>query len=173
MSAYFIISERRHITGTAEPLLSGLMTGCHWPDNQISRIIEDDLLMRPYVYVKTVWRITSYSTLFILKRNTGNCFYLLSYVCLLGIFLEKVHQKTLFRTTRFCLFTCYFLFGCRYTNGYRLTTPPTHWKCRGTAYRCEARLIEFTVNRSPDHRGSTVFVVYLFLLLLTENPCEN
>jgi hypothetical protein len=25
-----------------EPLLSGLMTGCRWPDNQKSRIIEDD-----------------------------------------------------------------------------------------------------------------------------------
>jgi hypothetical protein len=27
---------------TAEPLLSGLLTGCRWPDNQKSRIIEDD-----------------------------------------------------------------------------------------------------------------------------------
>jgi hypothetical protein len=61
--------------------------------------------MPPYVYVKIIWRITSYSTLFILKRNTGNCFYLLLYECLSGIFLEKVHQKTLFRTMCFRLFT--------------------------------------------------------------------
>jgi hypothetical protein len=27
---------------TVEPLLSGLMTGCRWQDNQKSRIIEDD-----------------------------------------------------------------------------------------------------------------------------------
>jgi hypothetical protein len=26
---------------TIEPVLSGLMTGCHWPDNDKSRIIED------------------------------------------------------------------------------------------------------------------------------------
>jgi hypothetical protein len=61
--------------------------------------------MPSYVYVKTIWRITSYSTLFILKSNTGNCIYLLSYVRLSGIFLEKVRQKTLFRTTRFRLST--------------------------------------------------------------------
>jgi hypothetical protein len=59
-----------HIINTAEPLLSGLMTGCRWPDNQKSRIIEDD----PYVRLS-------------------------------GIFLEKVRQKTLFRTTHFRLFT--------------------------------------------------------------------
>jgi hypothetical protein len=57
------------------------------------------------MYFKIIRRITSYSTVFILKRNTGNCFYLLSYVRLSGIFLEKVRQKTLFRTTRFDLFT--------------------------------------------------------------------
>jgi hypothetical protein len=28
-----------------EPLLSGLMTGCHWPDNNRSRIIEHDAKM--------------------------------------------------------------------------------------------------------------------------------
>jgi hypothetical protein len=61
--------------------------------------------MPPYVYVKIIWWITSYSTLFILKRNTGNCFYLLSYVCISGNFLQKVHQKTLFRTMHFRLFT--------------------------------------------------------------------
>jgi hypothetical protein len=27
---------------TVEPLLSGLVTGCHWPDNKKSRIIVDD-----------------------------------------------------------------------------------------------------------------------------------
>jgi hypothetical protein len=27
---------------TVEPLLSGLTTGCHWPDNLKSWIIEDD-----------------------------------------------------------------------------------------------------------------------------------
>jgi hypothetical protein len=27
---------------TVEPLLSGLMTGCRWPDNKKSRIIEDE-----------------------------------------------------------------------------------------------------------------------------------
>jgi hypothetical protein len=110
--------------------------------------------MPPYVYVKIIWRITSYSTLFILKRKTGNCFYLLSYVRLSGIFLEKVRKKTPFRTT----LTCHFLFGCRYTNGYPLTNPPPHWEWRGTAYRLEARLIEFTVNRSPDNRGSIVLI---------------
>jgi hypothetical protein len=36
--------ERRHILKyTVEPILSRLMTGCHWPDNKKSRIIEDDL----------------------------------------------------------------------------------------------------------------------------------
>jgi hypothetical protein len=30
------------ICDTVEPLLSGLMTGCRWPDNKKSRIIEDD-----------------------------------------------------------------------------------------------------------------------------------
>jgi hypothetical protein len=89
---------------TAEPLLSEIMTGCRWPDNKKSWIIENDLLMPPHVYVRIIWRITSYSTLFILKRNTGNCFYLLSYVRLSGIFLENVRKKTLFRTTLFCLF---------------------------------------------------------------------
>jgi hypothetical protein len=59
----------------------------------------------PVLYVKIISSITSYSTLFILKRNTGNCFYLLSYVRLSGTFLEKSRQKTLFRTTRFRLFT--------------------------------------------------------------------
>jgi hypothetical protein len=115
--------------------------------------------MPQYVYVEIIWRITSYSTLFILKRNTGNYFYLLSYVRLSGTFLEKVRQKTLFRTTRFRLFTrsLAIFFGCRYTKGYPLTTPPAHWKWRGTAYRWEARLIEFTVNRSSDNRGSTLF----------------
>jgi hypothetical protein len=39
---------------TVECLLSGLMTGCHWPDNKKSRIIEDDLLMSLYVYVKII-----------------------------------------------------------------------------------------------------------------------
>jgi hypothetical protein len=61
--------------------------------------------MPPYVYVKIIWRITSYSILLMLKRNTGNCFYILSYVRLSGIFHEKVRQKKLFRTTRFRLFT--------------------------------------------------------------------
>jgi hypothetical protein len=61
--------------------------------------------MPPYVYVKIIRQITSYSTLFILKRTTGNCFYLLSYVRLSGIFLEKVHQETLFKTMCFRLFT--------------------------------------------------------------------
>jgi hypothetical protein len=46
------------------------MTGCRWPDNQKSRIIQDD----PYLRLS-------------------------------GIFLENVRQKTLFRTTRFHLFT--------------------------------------------------------------------
>jgi hypothetical protein len=101
--------------------------------------------MPSYVYVKIILRITSYSTLFILKRNTGNCFYLLSYIHLSGMFLERVHQKTLYRTTHFLFIhslTCHFLFGCRYTNGCPLTTPPAHWRWRGTAYRWEARLIE-------------------------------
>jgi hypothetical protein len=31
--------------GTVEPLLSELMTSCHWPDNKKSWIIEDDLKM--------------------------------------------------------------------------------------------------------------------------------
>jgi hypothetical protein len=88
---------------TVEPLLSGLMTGYHWPDNR--RWPENNLLMPPYVYVKIIGQITSYSTLFILKRNTGNCFYLLSYVRLSGIFFEKVRQKT-FRSMCFCLSTC-------------------------------------------------------------------
>jgi hypothetical protein len=46
------------------------MTSCRWPDNQKSRIIEDN----PYVRLS-------------------------------GIFLEKVKQRTLFRTTHFRLFT--------------------------------------------------------------------
>jgi hypothetical protein len=33
----------RRLRGTVEPLLSGLMTGCRWPDNKKSRIIEDNL----------------------------------------------------------------------------------------------------------------------------------
>jgi hypothetical protein len=93
---------------TVEPLLSGLMTGCRWPHNKKSWINDDDPkqpVNAPVLYVIIIWQITSYSTLFILKRNTGNFFYLLSYVCLSGIFLEKVRQKTLFRTTRFRLFT--------------------------------------------------------------------
>jgi hypothetical protein len=98
---------RGNLANTLEPLLSGLMTGCHWPDNKKSRIIEDDPkrpVNTPVLKVKIIWQITSYSTLFILKSNTGNCFYLLPYVRLLGIFHDKVRQKTLFRTTRFRLF---------------------------------------------------------------------
>jgi hypothetical protein len=59
--------------------------------------------------------------------------------------------------------TCHLHFGCRYTNGYPLTTPPAQW--RGNAYRWKARLIEFTVNRSPDNRGSTVFVSIFFFIV--------
>jgi hypothetical protein len=115
-------------------------------DNQ--RQPENDLLMPPYVYVTIIWQITSYSTLFILKSNTGNCFYLLLYVRFSGIFLEKVHQKT-FRTTCFHLFTYHFLFGCWYTNGYLLTALPAHWKWRGTANWWEARLIEAWIIEVP------------------------
>jgi hypothetical protein len=32
----------RHLISTAEPVSCGLMTGCRWPDNQKSRIIDDD-----------------------------------------------------------------------------------------------------------------------------------
>jgi hypothetical protein len=67
------------------------MFGCRWPDNR--RRPDNDLLMPMYVYVKIIWRITSYSTLFILKRNTGNCFYLLSYVRLSESFLKKSVRK--------------------------------------------------------------------------------
>jgi hypothetical protein len=98
--------------------------------------------MPPYMYVKIIWWITSYSMLFILKRNTGNHFYLLLYVRLSGTFLEKVHQKMLFITMRFRLFTCHFLFGCLYMNGYPLTTPLRTNNWSGTAYWWEARLIE-------------------------------
>jgi hypothetical protein len=31
-----------YLAYTVETLLSGLMTGCRWPDNKKSRIIEDD-----------------------------------------------------------------------------------------------------------------------------------
>jgi hypothetical protein len=34
---------RTRFTSTVNPLLSGLMTGCRWPNNKKSRIIEDDL----------------------------------------------------------------------------------------------------------------------------------
>jgi hypothetical protein len=101
--------------------------------------------MPPYVYVKIIWRITSYSTLFILKRNTCNCFYLLSYVCLSGIFLENVHQKTLFRTTPFRLFTrsrAIFFSGVNIQTTIHSQTLPAHWKWRWTAYQWEAWLIE-------------------------------
>jgi hypothetical protein len=117
--------------------------------------------MPPYMYVKIIWRITGYSTLFILKRNTGNWFYLLSYVRLWGIFLEKVRQKMLFRTTCFCLFTrslAILFSGVDIRMAIRSQLPPVHWKWRGTAYRWEAWLIEFTVNQSPDDRGSSVLV---------------
>jgi hypothetical protein len=47
-----------YIIYTVEPLLSGLMTGCHWPDNKKTWIIErqpeNNLLMCPYVYVKII-----------------------------------------------------------------------------------------------------------------------
>jgi hypothetical protein len=36
---------------TLKPLLSGLMTGCRWPDNIKSRIIEDD----PYVRLSGIF----------------------------------------------------------------------------------------------------------------------
>jgi hypothetical protein len=52
-----------------EPLLSGLMTGFRWPDNKKSRIIEDDLLMPLYIYVKIIWRITSYRTIIYFKKE--------------------------------------------------------------------------------------------------------
>jgi hypothetical protein len=61
------------ISYTVDRVLSWLMTGCCWEDNQ--RWPENDLLMRPYVYVKIIWWIISYSTLFILKRVTGDGFY--------------------------------------------------------------------------------------------------
>jgi hypothetical protein len=44
----------RRVHVTVEPLLSGLMTGCRWPDNKKSRIIENDLLMPPNVYFKII-----------------------------------------------------------------------------------------------------------------------
>jgi hypothetical protein len=69
-------------------------------------------------------------------------------------FLKKSIRKRCLepRTFVYSLVTCHFLFGCRYTNGYPLTTPPAHWKWRGTAYRWEAWLIEFTVNQTPDNK---------------------
>jgi hypothetical protein len=101
---------------TVEPLLSGLMTDCRWQDNLKSRIIEDDPkrpVNAPILYVKIIWWITSYSTSFILKRNTGNWFYVLSYVRLSGIFLEKVRQKTLFSfLAPFQLYWCAELAKC-------------------------------------------------------------
>jgi hypothetical protein len=43
---------------TVEPLLSGLMTGCRWPENKKitdnQRQPENDLLLPPYVYVKII-----------------------------------------------------------------------------------------------------------------------
>jgi hypothetical protein len=100
--------------------------------------------MPPYVYVKIILRITSYRTLFILKRNTGNCFCLLSYVRPSGIFLEKVRQKTLFRTTCFRLFTSSlvtFFSGVDIRKAIRSQLRP-RTEGGGTAYRWEARLIE-------------------------------
>jgi hypothetical protein len=42
------------LTKTVEPLLSRLMTGCRWPDNKKSRIIEDDP-KRPVNAPRTVY----------------------------------------------------------------------------------------------------------------------
>jgi hypothetical protein len=51
-------NEIMKITNTIEPVLSGLMTGCNWPDNKKitdnRRRPENDLLMPPYVYVKII-----------------------------------------------------------------------------------------------------------------------
>jgi hypothetical protein len=113
--------------------------------------------MPPVLYVKIIWQITSYSTLFILKRNTGNCFYFLSYVRLSGIFLEKVHQKTLFRTTQVRLYTSIFFLGVDIWTAIPSQSRP-RTESGGTAYWWEARLIELTVNQSLDNRGSTVSV---------------
>jgi hypothetical protein len=111
--------------------------------------------MPPYVYVKIILRITSYSTLFILKRNTGNCFYLLSYICLSGIFLEKFRQKTLFRTTRFHLFT-HLPFSFRMLiYEWLLAHNSAH------ALKAEGNFIPVrdVVNRSLDNRGSTLYTL--------------
>jgi hypothetical protein len=134
------------------------MTGCLWPDNQKSQIIEDDPkrpVNAPVLYVKIIWQITSYSTLFILKRNTGNCFYFCRTYVSQESFLKKSVTKRCLEPRAFVYSLAHFPFSfrlsiyerlsahnCRYTNGCPLTTPPAHWKWRRTAYRWEARLIE-------------------------------
>jgi hypothetical protein len=133
--------------------------------------------MPPYVYVKINWRITIDSTLFILKRNTGNCFYLLSYVRLFVVRvyshsshphhiwmqfspgLAQSHTRNVIPTIgtwKHCVLYCPFLI--------KLAEISVCFK------DCSQQ--RGTVNRSPDNGGSTVYqcsvtnVMYFLFRLL-------
>jgi hypothetical protein len=131
---------------------------------------ENDLLIPPYVYVKIIWRITSYSTLFILKRNTGNFFFTFcsTYVSQES-FLKKSVRKRCLEPRAFVYSLTHLPFSFRVSIYERLSA---HNSARALKVERNCIPVRGTVNRSPDNRGSTVFgkekVVTYFKIL-----CQN
>jgi hypothetical protein len=114
--------------------------------------------MPPYVYDKIILRITSYSTLFILKRNTGNSFYLLSYVVSQESFLKKFVRKRCLEIRAFVHSLAHLPFSFRVSIYERLSA---HNSARTLKVERNCIPVRGTINRSPDNRGSTVYhIIY-------------
>jgi hypothetical protein len=127
------------------------MTGCRWPDNKKSRIIEDDpktdLLMSPYVYVKNISRITSYSTLFILKRNTVTVFTFRRTYVSQEYFLKKSVRTHCLEPRAFVYSLAHLPFYFRVSIYERL---PAYNSARARKVERNCIPVWGTVNRSPD-----------------------
>jgi hypothetical protein len=114
--------------------------------------------MSLYVYVNIIWLIT----LFILKRNTGNCFYLLSYVHLSGIFFLKMSiRKRCLEPRSFIYSLTHLPFSFWVLIYERLSA---HNSARALKVERNCIPVRGTVNQSPDNGGSTVLLTLLKLI---------
>jgi hypothetical protein len=120
------------------------------------------MLMPPYVCVKIMWPITSYSKLFILKRNTGNCFTFYRTDVSQESFLKKSVRK------RCLVFLFLFNFiDVRSLRSVKMSLKFESLSCSKNSNNISAQFnanifLRGTVNRSPDNRGSTVYLLLSF-----------